>query len=742
MTLLSNHRPAQQPRLWLVFILATYLLLALGYGLVNPLFEAPDEHWHYFTAQYIAETGALPRVTPEPDPWLAQEAAQPPLYYLLGSLIVRPVPGTDAARETVWPNPFVHLGNASVPVNRNAFVHGPWESWPWHGYALAAHLLRALSAVLGLGTLLAIYCAARLLWPARPARALLAVALVAFLPQFLFVHSAVSNDPLIILLVTVALWQLLSIWLGQDSPARMLLLGGTVGLATLAKTAGLLLFAYAGSLLLLRGWQRRHSLSALAKPLLLFAGPVLLLSGWFLWRNWTLYGDLTATNQFVRIAGGDRNYSLLAVLEESDGLWTSFFAIFGWFNVRAPAWVYWIWNGLVLLSVGGWVFGYFSRTQLLSLSERARLRAFRSSSARTLVPLVLAVWPLLVYAGLVTFMLRTPAAQGRLLFPALLPLALAFASGLDRWRWPPLLPLVTLLVLLTALYSLLFVIPPVYARPPQVTAAAMPTEALAHAGTVGPGMELAGAVIDTREVRPGEVLWLTLYWKAGDVSAETPEVVLELFGYEQALVGKFQGYPGRGLYPLGLWPDDGIIVDRFGVRLDRDMDAPTEVKAFLGLAGAAGRVPLGAAKAVPEKWPSARGQPLATLGDGTLLTTATVDRERARPGDRLTVSVEWQVAVPPGRALTTLLHLGEPDQPPLVTGDSMPRHGYYPTIWWEEGEVIRDQYTLDLPPTLPPGRYSLLIGMYDPESGDRLPLVVAGERQPADTYLFAWLTVE
>ncbi|MEZ4517412.1 MAG: hypothetical protein R3C44_11475 [Chloroflexota bacterium] len=36
-------------------------------------------------------------------------------------------------------------------------VHTPDQAWPWHGYTLAAHLLRALSVLLGQGTLLAIW---------------------------------------------------------------------------------------------------------------------------------------------------------------------------------------------------------------------------------------------------------------------------------------------------------------------------------------------------------------------------------------------------------------------------------------------------------------------------------------------------------------------------------------------------------------------------------------------------------
>ena len=184
-------------RLLLALILLCYLAVTLGYGVINPLFEAPDEHWHFFTAAAIADTGRLPRVEEPPDAFLGQEAAQPPLYYLLGAALIAPL-DLGGARQALWENPFAWIGNAAALANVNRMVHTPAEAWPWAGHVLAAHVLRVFSTLLGLGTLLCIYAAARLLWPQAHTRPLLAVALVAFLPQFNFLHAAVTNDALII----------------------------------------------------------------------------------------------------------------------------------------------------------------------------------------------------------------------------------------------------------------------------------------------------------------------------------------------------------------------------------------------------------------------------------------------------------------------------------------------------------------------------------------------------------------
>ena len=194
-------------RLLLILILLLYLLLAVGYGAVNPLFEAPDEQHHYFTIRYIAANRTLP-TTDTAGELERQEAAQPPLYYLLAAPLVA-LAGDAGAEVQLWSNPTVLIGE-SRPINVNSFVHTDVESWPWQGYARAAHVVRFLSAVIGLGTLLCIYGSGRLIWPEAPAIALLATALVAFLPQFGFLHGAISNDVLVIFFSSCALWQLLA----------------------------------------------------------------------------------------------------------------------------------------------------------------------------------------------------------------------------------------------------------------------------------------------------------------------------------------------------------------------------------------------------------------------------------------------------------------------------------------------------------------------------------------------------
>ncbi|MCA9960564.1 MAG: DUF2142 domain-containing protein, partial [Anaerolineales bacterium] len=452
------------------------------------------------------------------------------------------------------------------------FVHTTAENWPWHGYVLAAHLLRALNGLLGLGTLLFVYGSGRFLWPDSSTKAVLATALIAFLPQFTFLHGAINNDGLLICLSSATLWQLLRIWYKPlVKPRDLLLLGTTIALAILTKMTGLLLLVLAVMVIVLWWFSRQPSTdlksSTRIKQLLLLILPVLLISGWLFWRNWTLYGDPTAANQFVILARGDRQYTLRQVWADMDRVWLSLFAVFGWMNVRPPTWVYGVWQGIVLAAAagGGWVLA----------RSRQRPLTVRSTFLQSPAPW-LAAWVGLVLVAWLRFMMQTPADQGRLLFPAILPLALAAAHGLSQLRSRIIPWLAAILALSTTLTSLFFVVPQAYARPRIITTAEIPTTAHLLYEEMAEGLILVAGEANTAVSHPQQLVPFTLYWQATQPLTTAPTVVLKLFGRDQAVLDSQHGYHGRGLYPATLWPQgDAIIVEEVFLRPDAATAVPT-----------------------------------------------------------------------------------------------------------------------------------------------------------------------
>ncbi len=750
-------------RTLLALILGIYLALAFGYGAVNPLFEAPDEHLHFFTAEYIAREGRLPTSL---DPGLmGQEAAQPPLYYVLASLAVRAAGHYEAWQP--WRNPLADPADprgesqATPPINVNLFVHRPDEAWPWRGYALAAHLMRLLSTVLGLGTLLCVYGAGRTVWPATPERALLATALVAFLPQFAFVHGSITNDAAITFFSSAAIWQLLRITnlersdtangsrlkprIAPPDGGRLayVLLGVTIGLAILSKAAGILLLVYGAGVLAVFVWKqggdRRWARAAGAVALV--AVPALLVGGWLLWRNWTLYGDPTAANQFVLLAGGERPYTLRQVWHDMDRVWLSLFATFGWMNIRPPAWAHAVWSSLALAAVAGAAWGIWRDRRSPTTDHRPRIAAHPPLATRPLPPaLILAGWFALVALAWLQFMLRTPADQGRLFFPALIPLALGAAYGLSRWPRPWTQLAAAGLALVTSVYCLLVVAPAAYAAPPLV--AAVPAEAMPLEVVFPEGLELLGVRVETPATKVGEWAWFTLYWRAGDaLPPGAPLVYTELFGRDFERIGLTTGYHGRGNFPATLWPPGVIVADRVAVRVEEEAAAPVEARLTVKLAEEEERVTIATVKVIPAEWPEAAAS-LAALGDAIELAAAELSATTAAPGEAIDIRLRWQVTAAPGASdLHVFAHLGNPSQPPLAQTDGPVMGGQYPPRLWAAGEVFGETLTLIVPVDLPPGEYPINVGLYDFDSGARLPVTVEGERRPTDTLTVGRLVV-
>jgi hypothetical protein len=115
------------------------------------------------------------------------------------------------------------------------------------------------------------------------------------------------------------------------------------------------------------------------------------------------------------------------------------------------------------------------------------------------------------------------------------------------------------------------------------------------------------------------------------------------------------------------------------------------------------------------------------LGDGKDDKAASAVLE---PGKKLSLTLVWHADRPPTMPYTVFNHLVGPDGALYGQWDNPPVHGTYPTTDWAAGEAVFDQYLIPLKEDAPPGEYHLLVGMYDPATGQRLA-VLDDQGQPA-----------
>ncbi len=101
----------------------------------------------------------------------------------------------------------------------------------------------------------------------------------------------------------------------------------------------------------------------------------------------------------------------------------------------------------------------------------------------------------------------------------------------------------------------------------------------------------------------------------------------------------------------------------------------------------------------------------------------------ARAGGSLPVTLYWEAVAPPTHDYRIFLHLcRDCDVSPVANDDGPPLGGYAPagmTTTWRIGDPVHDERSLPLPQTLPPGRYTLVLGVYsgDGTPASRLPIV-------------------
>ncbi len=740
-----HHPPANRK---LLLILVLYMSVALAYGLVTPVFEGPDEIGHVLYVKHIAEGHGIPVQTREYAIayGFGQEGSQAPLYYALNAAVVR-LWGDNclslADLEGIPPvNPFSTCGRPEEGHNVARYRHDPHqEAFPYQGAARAVHVMRLLSALLGVVTVVAVYVAARLAFPDLEEAALLAAALVALNPQFAFMGGVVNNDNLVNCLTAVAVALTLYCLTHGFTWQRALALGLVCGLAPLAKLGGLTAMAFAGVGLLasyklrITNYEPRITqtadhksqttrLSSFIVHCSLFIVAFLAVAGWWFVRNWVLYGDLTGTNRMLSIYGGRGGWPSHLVIPEILNTFRSYWSAFAC-ELSFPGPVHWALGLLVGLGMVGWVRGWGTTPR----QERW-------------VAGLLLLWTGLVVVSWVRWNQITYAPLGRLFFQADAAVGALLGYGLARLTSRPRWMLVGVSAGLwaLALAGALFIVRPAFALPKRYPISAneappAPPQPLSQA-TFDDLVTVLGYEVSPRSLEPGQTLEVALFLQATRPITEDYTLAFQLLspvpGDDAALIN-FNAIPGDGNYPTYAWQPDEVIVDRYRLRVPGRVEQAQSwrVVAILyrlcdgerlpvTVAGqpAGGMLGLGLVRVGASEPPTV---PLeARLESGPLFGEAIrLEGMRLQPeGDRMRVQAWWRaVARPPGD-YTTLVHLYDAEGKVLATGDALPQQGAFPTSLWEPGDLIADEYVLPLE------RQSKRVGLgwYDPVTGVRLPI--------------------
>ena len=106
---------------------------------------------------------------------------------------------------------------------------------------------------------------------------------------------------------------------------------------------------------------------------------------------------------------------------------------------------------------------------------------------------------------------------------------------------------------------------------------------------------------------------------------------------------------------------------------------------------------------------------------GMALVGYDLDRPAYRPGDIVYLQLWWRATATVPADWTVFTHLlGPPKADGSIVWagrDARPGQGSAPTTAWQPGDLILDEYQLQLPADAPPGSYRIEVGLYDPATG-------------------------
>jgi 4-amino-4-deoxy-L-arabinose transferase-like glycosyltransferase len=217
-------------------VIAAFAGFAVAYTRITPVGASPDELSHLSYINGIADHLRLP---PASEP----ERQQPPLYYLMGAVMSK-LTGGDP------------------------------------------RLIRLVSVLLGVLTVLTVYLVARRLFPNRPALAVGAAAMVALLPEAQYLAGAVNDDNLAWLAGAVLVLAGVVVLQTRELTDRLALGAGcAVALAVLAKETVWLLAVMLLVLVVVRFWRRIRAVQTVA-----LIGPSVVFAGWWFVRNAVEFG--------------------------------------------------------------------------------------------------------------------------------------------------------------------------------------------------------------------------------------------------------------------------------------------------------------------------------------------------------------------------------------------------------------------------------------------------------------------
>ncbi len=282
---------------------------------------------------------------------------------------------------------------------------------------------------------------------------------------------------------------------------------------------------------------------------------------------------------------------------------------------------------------------------------------------------------------------------------------------------------------------------------------------------IDPGLKLLGYDLEHQAVPAGEKIPLTLFWQALDSPRQDYRLQLGLLDHGRNVLEQRELSLVSTGYTTSQWRPGELIREHYYLPTDEKLTTG-EITLTLNLldwdGGPVLEQPLNLAPIwVQSKEPSfdvpsgvdsagklslgapLRSQPSSSRASQPRISLLGYDLDSAgKPVDTLKVTLYWRADGEPERSYKVFVHVYDQEGDIVGQRDHIPGLGIRPTTSWEPGEVIADRYNVEVSAGLAPGTYSVAVGMYDADSGERVPAFGPdGERLVQDRLLLGEVTI-
>lgn len=244
---------------------------------------------------------------------------------------------------------------------------------------------------------------------------------------------------------------------------------------------------------------------------------------------------------------------------------------------------------------------------------------------------------------------------------------------------------------------------------------------------------LLGYGLNGETFKPGEEIRLSLRWKGLEPDLKSYNIFVHLFDANNTLWARDDSAPLGGLYPTDYWRVGEAITDTHRLTLPTDIPTgryrlemgiyePSSMKHLRAIDGREGIV-LDFLKVAPSREAFMPQHPMeANLDDKVTLLGYDIISRKATPGGDIHLTLYWQAQRRMEKDYTVFVHLIDEEGQIWGQKDNQPEGGFYPTSFWDPGEVIKDGYQFQVRPETPGGEYQIEVGMYLLDTNERLLL--------------------